>query len=146
MLSPPTAIKYVVVSWTIFYILAVLFGAPIFSDIIATAVLAAALTLVSVIPAVLLFDSEERALEVLILGGTSGATIKESILLSTSVFALLSAWASAAVHPLDWDRWWQRYPLPSLFGCFAGALLGLFIGISRAYFNKKLALKKSKKR
>lgn len=40
MLSLPVAARFVTLSWAVFYILAVLFGAPFFSDIIATAVLA----------------------------------------------------------------------------------------------------------
>ncbi|KAF1757518.1 hypothetical protein GCK72_013974 [Caenorhabditis remanei] len=148
MLSPPAAVKYVSFSWAVFYVLAVLFGAPFFSDFIATAVLAATLTLVSAAPAVLLFDSEEQLLELLVSSFSCEniKTNKESIYLSTSTFAVLGAWAAAAVHPLDWDRWWQRYPLPSLIGCVCGALLGLLVGIVRVYIGKRISHNKAKKR
>lgn len=68
-----------------------------------------ALTAVSALPAVFLFDSEERAVEVILqlFSCEGNPTPKESVLLFNSVFAFLGAWAAAAVHPLDWDRWWQ---------------------------------------
>lgn len=148
MLSPLSVIKYVTFSWSVFYILVVLFGAPIFSDILATAALAASLTLVSAVPAVILFDSEEQVLEVLftLFSGDNSTTTKGSILLSTSTFAVLGAWAAAAVHPLDWDRWWQRYPLPSLTGCFIGSVLGLLVGSLRVYTGKRTSNNKPKRR
>jgi phosphatidylinositol glycan class F len=39
--------------------------------------------------------------------------------------ALLGAWLGAFVIPLDWDRWWQRYPIPCAFGSTFGFLAGL---------------------
>ncbi|PIC34078.1 hypothetical protein B9Z55_013840 [Caenorhabditis nigoni] len=109
MLATLTAAKYLTLSFAIFYTFAVLFGAPFFSDIIATTVLAATLTLVTALPAVLIFDSEEKFLEVLLLAFSADytKTTKESIYILTSIFAIFGAWAAAAVHPLDWDRWWQ---------------------------------------
>ncbi|CAI2351569.1 unnamed protein product [Caenorhabditis sp. 36 PRJEB53466] len=144
MLSKVTALKYVSLAWTFFYLLAVLLGAPIFSDIVSTAALATALTSVSIVPAFFLFPSEERALEVLAFSSDSNPSAWESIFISTSGFALLASWACAAVHPLDWDRWWQRYPLPSLFGCFAGAVLGFLLGVLRVWLNNRSASKKTK--
>ncbi|PIC34080.1 hypothetical protein B9Z55_013840 [Caenorhabditis nigoni] len=138
MLATLTAAKYLTLSFAIFYTFAVLFGAPFFSDIIATTVLAATLTLVTALPAVLIFDSEEKFLEVLLLAFSADytKTTKESIYILTSIFAIFGAWAAAAVHPLDWDRWWQRYPLPSLAGTIVGAFVGLIISSLRSLIRK----------
>ncbi|UMM28358.1 hypothetical protein L5515_011239 [Caenorhabditis briggsae] len=138
MLATLTAAKYLTLSFAVFYTFAVLFGAPFFSDIIATTVLAATLTLVTALPAVLIFDSEERFLEVLLLAFSADytKTTKESIYILTSIFAIFGAWAAAAVHPLDWDRWWQRYPLPSLAGTIVGAFVGLIISSLRSFICK----------
>lgn len=38
--------------------------------------------------------------------------------------SLLGSWLGAIVIPLDWDRWWQRFPFPCLFGLFIATLLG----------------------
>jgi phosphatidylinositol glycan class F len=42
--------------------------------------------------------------------------------------AVLGAWLSAIVVPLDWDRAWQRWPVPGV----AAALLGYAIGLASA--------------
>ncbi|CEF61101.1 Nitrogen permease regulator 2-like protein [Strongyloides ratti] len=31
-------------------------------------------------------------------------------------FTFIGAWFGCFVIPLDWDKWWQAYPLPALFG------------------------------
>uniref|UniRef100_A0A0N4UQM6 Nitrogen permease regulator 2 n=1 Tax=Dracunculus medinensis TaxID=318479 RepID=A0A0N4UQM6_DRAME len=35
-----------------------------------------------------------------------------------SLSGLLGAWFGAFFIPLDWDRWWQRWPLPCIFCAF----------------------------
>lgn len=40
------------------------------------------------------------------------------------VLAMLGAYLGAAAIPLDWDRWWQRWPLPCLIGALAGFPIG----------------------
>ncbi|KCV69722.1 hypothetical protein H696_04128 [Fonticula alba] len=37
---------------------------------------------------------------------------------------LLGAWVSVAVVPLDWERPWQAWPIPAVYGAVAGHLLG----------------------
>jgi hypothetical protein len=38
---------------------------------------------------------------------------------------MLGAWFGAFVIPLDWDRYWQRWPTPCVIGSTIGFLLGL---------------------
>ncbi len=38
--------------------------------------------------------------------------------------ALGGAWLGSCAMPLDWDRWWQAWPIPNTFGALAGLLLG----------------------
>ena len=45
----------------------------------------------------------------------------------------------ALVIPLDWDRWWQEWPIPSCFGALIGFLIGALI--SRKYkFSQKYSV------
>lgn len=37
---------------------------------------------------------------------------------------LLFAWGSAIVVPLDWDRPWQKWPVPGIMGACVGAAVG----------------------
>lgn len=41
---------------------------------------------------------------------------------------MMGAYLGAAAIPLDWDRWWQQWPLPSIIGALFGYPLGYFIG------------------
>nr|CDJ93938.1 GPI biosynthesis protein Pig-F domain containing protein [Haemonchus contortus] len=52
------------------------------------------------------------------------ATHFELIARRTIVGAVVGAWLGALVIPLDWDRWWQRYPLPNFAGSVCGWVLG----------------------
>uniref|UniRef100_A0AC34QGL2 Phosphatidylinositol-glycan biosynthesis class F protein n=1 Tax=Panagrolaimus sp. JU765 TaxID=591449 RepID=A0AC34QGL2_9BILA len=45
--------------------------------------------------------------------------------LRSTIGTILGAWLGAFVIPLDWDRWWQVWPLPCLFGCSVGFIFGL---------------------
>ena len=40
--------------------------------------------------------------------------------------ASLGAWCGAMVIPLDWDRPWQKWPVPCVAGAVAGFGLGVF--------------------
>jgi phosphatidylinositol glycan class F len=41
------------------------------------------------------------------------------------VGAWFGAWLGAIVLPLDWERWWQEWPLPCVFGAWMGHGVGL---------------------
>lgn len=45
--------------------------------------------------------------------------------LRCSAGALFGTWLGAFVIPLDWDRWWQEWPLPCIFGAIGGFTIGL---------------------
>lgn len=36
---------------------------------------------------------------------------------------LVGSWLGALVIPLDWDRWWQVFPIPCVFGAILGAVI-----------------------
>lgn len=45
-----------------------------------------------------------------------------------AIGTVLCSWMSAAVLPLDWDAWWQKWPLPCIFGAVVGYEIGLVYG------------------
>lgn len=55
---------------------------------------------------------------------------------------VLGAWCGAFAIPLDWDRWWQRWPITCLVSSTIGALLSPFVTFawlsirSRSHLNK----------
>lgn len=40
---------------------------------------------------------------------------------------IVGAWLGAIPIPLDWDRWWQRWPLTCLFSSIIGFLSSLLV-------------------
>ncbi|CCH58094.1 hypothetical protein TBLA_0A02940 [Henningerozyma blattae CBS 6284] len=44
------------------------------------------------------------------------------------IVILFGSWISCIVIPLDWDRDWQRWPVPIIIGSYVGAFLGYSIG------------------
>ncbi|CAR27308.1 hypothetical protein ZYGR_0I05820 [Zygosaccharomyces rouxii] len=44
------------------------------------------------------------------------------------VMIVVGAWTSCIVIPLDWDRYWQTWPIPVVVGGYLGALVGYSIG------------------
>lgn len=48
------------------------------------------------------------------------ADTKEKWLLGTTLGGVLGAWIGVWPIPLDWEVWWQNWPIP----CFTGAIVG----------------------
>lgn len=44
------------------------------------------------------------------------------------VNAIKGAWLGALVIPLDWDRWWQEWPVSCCIGALFGTLYGILSG------------------
>lgn len=106
-------------SVVIFYIVAVLFGAPFLSAQEATLMFALLLTTLVVLPLVLNLGLD-ATFSILC---TVDVFEKEALntIFSISVrFVLFGGWLGAVVIPLDWDRPWQHWPIP----CCLGALIG----------------------
>ncbi|TKR73962.1 hypothetical protein L596_021199 [Steinernema carpocapsae] len=113
-------------AFPIFYVVAVLFGAPVFSHFWETATFAAVISLFTAIPLVLASDGDYNSLyRIAFLNDTRDLGKKQVALQRIAFGSLIGAWISCVVIPLDWDRWWQKWPLPCLFGTVFGSILGL---------------------
>lgn len=105
----------------------ILFGAPILSDHLETATLAATIVTLTVAPFVLYLGATGTLQYLFCEGFELSAPVQRSYLdaiHASAVFTLLGAWASSVVMPLDWDRSWQTYPIPNMCGAIGGHLLG----------------------
>uniref|UniRef100_A0A914BZH1 Phosphatidylinositol-glycan biosynthesis class F protein n=1 Tax=Acrobeloides nanus TaxID=290746 RepID=A0A914BZH1_9BILA len=117
----------------VFYITAVLFGAPLLSNFDDTFVFSAVLALFASFP---LFYSTNGDFDQLcdIVLDYNFSSKSQYFAHRCAVGSLAGAWLGAIVIPLDWDRWWQKWPIPCLFGIFIGALLGLLVAQIQLYF------------
>ncbi|XP_058800659.1 phosphatidylinositol-glycan biosynthesis class F protein [Phymastichus coffea] len=107
----------------IYFIVIVLFGAPLLTHHEETLMLALTLTTLTLIPTTFHLGIENML--ILFTGSQSlpHGILLESITLNIKA-VICGTWCSAFVIPLDWDRPWQAWPIP----CIIGALLGCFAG------------------
>lgn len=52
--------------------------------------------------------------------------VKERWILGLALGAVAGAWFGVWPVPLDWERWWQAWPIP----CLVGSLLGYLVALS----------------
>ncbi|KAJ7176504.1 GPI biosynthesis protein family Pig-F-domain-containing protein [Mycena filopes] len=112
----------------LFFLVLVLFGAPLLTHIPHTFLLALLLSLLAVFPAAYALGAPWATTTawfdwVRVFGEFNPHTPHERALLYPALGALGGAWAGALPLALDWGRGWQTYPLPPLFGALAGHVL-----------------------
>ena len=108
----------IIIMTVIYYTVAVLFGAQIFSKHEETAMLSILLCVLTVFPACLHMGA--KSVTSLLFGQKPPNDVLSTLILRTIQFTLFGTWLGAFVIPLDWDRAWQEWPIP----CASGALLG----------------------
>ncbi|XP_005097910.1 phosphatidylinositol-glycan biosynthesis class F protein [Aplysia californica] len=113
-------------SCTLFYGLAVCYGAPVYAKTAETFHFAALLTCLVCFPCCLLVGSSKEALGRIFFLDSSDVGL-ETVVLVTSVCSLLGAWLGAIPIPLDWDRPWQEWPVSCSLGALGGYTIGLFL-------------------
>uniref|UniRef100_A0AC34FFB7 Glycosylphosphatidylinositol anchor biosynthesis protein 11 n=1 Tax=Panagrolaimus sp. ES5 TaxID=591445 RepID=A0AC34FFB7_9BILA len=121
---PLKIVGYTIAAIPLFYVSIVLFGAPIFSNFFETFILSCFLSVLSVAPIIYSTNGHHSIIQELIFDLTP-STKSQYHSLRSSLGTIIGAWIGAFVIPLDWDRWWQEWPLPCLFGAFAGFVIGL---------------------
>ena len=48
-------------------------------------------------------------------------------------FGIVGCWLGAFVIPLDWQKPYQNWPLPIIYGSFSGCLIGYLVGKALKY-------------
>ncbi|XP_053980377.1 phosphatidylinositol-glycan biosynthesis class F protein [Hylaeus volcanicus] len=124
----------------IYYIIIVLFGAPVFMHHEETTMLTLTLTTLTFVPASLHLGVD-GVLEIM----TGTQSQKGNVLVDavkTNIQAtLLGTWLGAIVIPLDWDRPWQAWPIPCVIGALLGYMIAHFITLAKTLPMLKLAKK-----
>ncbi|CAD5234318.1 unnamed protein product [Bursaphelenchus xylophilus] len=134
-------VKHFLIGIPIFHVLFVLFGAPFFVNIEWTLALAVLQSLCSAVPLSLAVDGKTDDIVPFVLDDNETDPKRKGLKL-ISFCALFGNWLSCVVIPLDWDRWWQKYPIPNFFGICGG----LFIGFILAYLLRSVNVFKWPKR
>eukprot|EP01111_Echinosteliopsis_oligospora_P015806 TRINITY_DN6368_c0_g1_i1.p1 TRINITY_DN6368_c0_g1~~TRINITY_DN6368_c0_g1_i1.p1 ORF type:complete len:203 (+),score=58.58 TRINITY_DN6368_c0_g1_i1:48-656(+) len=107
-----------------FLIVGILFGVSPISDSIETIIWGAMMSSMVILPGGMLFGCEVHSWRLFIFSNTT-KTEEEQRRYYAAIGAIFGAWVGAMLIPLDWDRPWQVWPLP----CVYGGLIGYFVSI-----------------
>ncbi|XP_044011129.1 phosphatidylinositol-glycan biosynthesis class F protein [Aphidius gifuensis] len=110
----------------IYYIIIVLFGAPLSSHREETTMLSITLTTLTFIAPCLHLGVDTTLGLLSKLNAKNDNIIVDAICLNIKL-TLLGCWLGAIVIPLDWDRPWQEWPISCIIGSFFGYMIAHFI-------------------
>ncbi|KJH41173.1 RNA polymerase Rpb1, domain 2 [Dictyocaulus viviparus] len=111
--------------FTIYYIVCVLLGAPLFSEVYSTSALSSWLAVITGVPLSIVYKGDNHIRAFILHSRCS--TLLELSAHRVIIGAVVGAWFGAFVIALDWDRWWQRYPFPNFVGSCCGCALGFLV-------------------
>lgn len=113
----------------IIYGVTVTFGAYLFENFWQTLFFSAFMGVLCVAPCIILFEHDDPVVLF------NRLFIRREFLddvefrcARTSVYAVVGSWFGAMVIPLDWDRWWQEWPISCCIGAILGAVIGILTG------------------
>lgn len=110
------------VSVLCFHLILILFGASVVESSNETFYFSVLLALTSVFPCLLMVGpTVETWISKSLQDGS------EKYVLMIGISSIVGAWFGAFVIPLDWDRWWQVWPVSCIWGNLIGYCCGLLI-------------------
>ncbi|KAH0944453.1 hypothetical protein HN011_007622 [Eciton burchellii] len=121
----------------VYYVIIVLFGAPLLTDYEETTMLVITLLILTFFPTSLHLGVD-NALDVLLGTYTQKSNILADALKINIQTTILGTWLGATVIPLDWDHPWQAWPIPCVIGALFGYLIGHIITLIRTLLVPKL--------
>ncbi|XP_066603616.1 phosphatidylinositol-glycan biosynthesis class F protein [Prorops nasuta] len=110
----------------IYYVVILLFGAPILTHREETIMLTITLSSLTFVPASLHLGVDTALSILLATQKLKGSLLVDAVKVNIKA-TLLGTWLGAIVIPLDWDRPWQAWPIPCVTGAFFGYMLAHFI-------------------
>ncbi|CAH1365232.1 unnamed protein product [Tenebrio molitor] len=126
------------------YIMAVLFGAPALSNFEETFMFSFIVTTVTALPVCLHLGLKDTLNIFLSLTSYEGTETQKLFMLKVRL-TLLGAWLGAIVIPLDWNRPWQNWPIPTSVGTILGYMVANWICSLLQYKNRGRLIKKTGK-
>lgn len=116
-----------IVSMTaVYYILAVLLGAPVFSKHYKTFSFAFLLSILTILPCCLYLGPDSVPTLITSLTCFEGNELYEKFVFNIRL-TVFGAWLGAVLIPLDWNKPYQEWPIPCSLGAIAGYFVSNFI-------------------
>lgn len=116
-----------------FHVFAVLFGAPLKESFINTFLWASLMSCTCVLPTAMIIGTDINQWRELFLYSSTWYSLSEIVSYWGAVAGVVGAWIGAIPIPLDWDRPWQVWPIPCIYGAIMGHMVGT-IGASFFYW------------
>jgi phosphatidylinositol glycan class F len=130
----------------IIYIVCILMGAPLLTDIIRTFLFSIYIVLIGFTPIIFSLKGNLKEIYNFVFQNEFYLTIsnsKKQFLMRNLIWGtILGAWLGAIPIPLDWDRWWQRWPITCLVSSTIGAGLSIVISYLWLWIRKRQKLNK----
>lgn len=110
-------------SMIIVYFVVVTFGARLIDDLYENLLYSLLISCLCFMPAFVLIPhrSPIELVDRLVFKNQPQTRLEEN-LIAIGKAAIVGGWSGALVIPLDWDRWWQQWPI----SCTFGSLLAVF--------------------
>ncbi|KAJ1966275.1 Glycosylphosphatidylinositol (GPI) anchor assembly protein [Dipsacomyces acuminosporus] len=110
----------------------VLFGAPATSQHLETFLAALIVSLLAVTPSILTLKADFGAWRKALLSNET-KTVPEKWAAGLFWCTMVTSWMCAYFVPMDWDRPWQKWPIPIVGGAYLGNLIGLLYVLIRCF-------------
>lgn len=108
----------------VIFVILILFGSPLYTQVWETYVLSYHLALILVQPVLVMYKLYFNDIAALFQLEHIYCAIFSNPILSSSALGVLGTWLGVIPIPLDWDRPWQQWPITLLVGGYSGAFIG----------------------
>jgi phosphatidylinositol glycan class F len=121
------------------YLITFTFGAYLFEYVFETILFSVFMSSMCIMP-LLLACKHQSPLALLdrVLLKNEFESVLEKTLANLAYGAMVGAWLGALVIPLDWDRWWQEWPVSCMMGATCGSVVGVLADRIKLKFKGKL--------
>ena len=113
------------------YVVSVLMGAPVLTDIVRTLGFSSYLVIIGFTPIILSSKGQLKDIYDFLMRNemhSMVSSMKRRLFMRNLAWGtMIGAWFGAIAIPLDWDRWWQRWPITCLVSSTMGAILSVII-------------------
>lgn len=111
------------------HVISILMGAPLFTDVMRTFVFSIYLVLIGFTPIIISSKGNLKEIYDFVFQMTISNSRKQFYTRNLIWGTIMGAWLGAIPIPLDWDRWWQRWPIT----CFVSSTIGAVISMLISY-------------
>jgi phosphatidylinositol glycan class F len=128
------------------YLVSILMGAPLLTDVIRTFLFSIYIVLIGFTPIIISLKGNLKEIYDFIFQNEFyliRSDSKKFFFMKNLVWTtIIGAWLGAIPIPLDWDRWWQRWPITCIVSSTIGAGISIIISYSWLWIRKKQKIDK----